>query len=925
MNARQSRILHGLAALTLLLLAAHPATLQAQSCAGRTPAFAVTSNLWLPGIFRPGETGLPNNQIPNERDSTDWDSRSFPGFHSSHEQFSSVDVEGNFLYVGYNAGFSIWNIAGTNAETPVRVQVRDGWNRSQCQNSPICTGFLSFPEGGEVDFLTEDIDVLRPQSGGSFVYVALSGKAPVGMSLWRYNTATGFLDDVYQDATRSSRMVRLVEVGSTIYAFSSYSDGLNVYDFSAALGFLPGGCLEEPGAPVTCPGVDLGNLGTIIDGRYLDVLQRPTGEIVVATTDGNAGSQRLELWSLTNPASPGAAVQMFDGLDLRTFGVALFNYESNDYLAALEFDSPQNVIKIFNVNGCSGSTCSLGAPVFDDVGVPARVSDQFLTFSLSGTTPYLYYGLFGSLFGPKIEQLLDLTTLGRPTQNITEITDGGPTYFDNCQNQNLDYWPWYYVGNEFGFDNFQPKIGKFKGNYFYRAAGGILDVHVKPGGQKRITVEVADPDPLDLYWMGEGITFEGTGGFGCNPAGTWNWTSTSPPEIDAVLVGQAGNQVTYRFDCLASSGRCDDADVSVSGTNNDSSCDGAVVTPALETVKDPTLEIVSITPASGTFTQCEIVTFAADLLGRGPTSFAWSVNDVDDTTGAVNEEDLSTAMLTFDWDTARVPTDRIFSDGFESGDTTAWSVSTASRASSRGSSLPVDIGLTLAGGTSSDSVTVDLVPVAGDPAFGSPEIESTTIDYATFDFHANILVGTVTDWSWELEDDNGEDLCTFGMDDDVPCTLETGQDISHTWMLQVGERRVDLTISNCATTPTAEASTTVMVESLEDLEVTLFELDRSQSGGACDINFDCISTLTCVCHVDETIFFDVGAMGEPDFFDFDWDGNGSFEDAGHPGTTTEVTRVFTSAIGLVTPKARARRGASTEAQRDLKETLDIQP
>ena len=104
--------------------------------------------------------------------------------------------------------------------------------------------------------------------------------------------------------------------------------------------------------------------------------------------------------------------------------------------------------------------------------------------STSTGTPFLYYGLVGGFGGSKVEQLLDLTTLGRPGQNITEITDGSPTYFDACENANLGYWAWYYPGNEFGPNNLSPRVGKFDSdtNIFYRAAGGILDVHVWEAG-----------------------------------------------------------------------------------------------------------------------------------------------------------------------------------------------------------------------------------------------------------------------------------------------------------------------------------------------------------------------------------------------------------------------------------------------------------
>lgn len=485
MNAHpQSRIVRGFAALTLLLTAAaQPTALRGQICSGQTPAFAVPESLWLDGLFRPGETDLPGNQLPPERDSTDWISLTVPGFSSGHEIFESLDVAGDYLYVAYNAGFSIWDISGVNAEDPERIKVRDGWHFSDCELDPDCGPFLSFPSGLKLAFLVEDIDVL-PDPGSSNVYIAVSGDNPVGMSLWQFDTATQNLTPIYQDTTRASRQVRLASIsagrgGTTVYAFSSYGNGLAVYDLSQALAIAP--CLEETGSD--CPGVYLGNLGSISTGRYLDVLQRPSGELLVATANGNLSSQGLELWQIDDPSTPGAADQLFSGLDNRTFGTALFSYEGNDYLAALERDGSVNVVKIFNINECSGGPCSLGAPVFDGASVPPRLSDQFLTFSTTGGTPFLYHGLVAGLGGAKVEQLLNLTTLGRPGQSITEMTDGGPTYFDVCTQDDLDYWPWYYPGNDFGLSNMSPRVGKFNPdtNFFYRAAGGILDVHVYSG------------------------------------------------------------------------------------------------------------------------------------------------------------------------------------------------------------------------------------------------------------------------------------------------------------------------------------------------------------------------------------------------------------------------------------------------------------
>ncbi len=686
--------------LALLLIAAvWPAALQAQTCAGTTPARHVPGpppnhdpaapdvDLWLPGVFRPGLTSRPNRRLPDDRDSTAWDSTDATGYSTGFEIFEGLDVAGDHLYVSYNIGFSIWDISGAFAERPKRIKVRDGWYFSDCQQDPRCGPFLSFPGSSELKFLVEDIVVL-PEPGSDNVDVAVSGKNPVGISLWRFNTATEGLTAVYQDTSRVSRQVRLVSVdgdqGRTVYAFSSFSTGLAVYDVTRALAIGP--CLQTIASD--CPGVYLGTVGSISRGRYVDVMQRPSGEILVTVSDGDQVGQplALQLWQVDDPSNPGAAILLFDGLDELIFGTSMFHYEGNDYLAVLERDDTLslNVIKIFNITACSGGPCSLGAPVFDGLGVPPRVSPQFLTFSTYKGAPVLYHGFVGGPAGRKIEQLLDLRSLGRAGQNIVEVTDGGPTYFDAlCRQDDLGYWAWYYPGNEFGLKNLSPRIGKFhpQTNYFYRAAGGVLDIHVWTPPEPVITTSVTDPDPAGLYWMGDEVTFEGSGSEGCNPVGAWTWTATTPPEISAVSTGETGNMVTYSFECDLA-GRCDNAVVSVAGANSDPSCSGAMQIAAEITVKDPSVDLTSIEPSGGTFDQCNDVVFTAGLVGRGPIDLDWTVRrdpaldpdqdpqqTLNDTVGV---EDLSTASPAFTWDTAAAVFAGIFIDGFESGSTSAW-------------------------------------------------------------------------------------------------------------------------------------------------------------------------------------------------------------------------------------------------------------
>ena len=81
--------------------------------------------------------------MPPERDSTQWTSTTIPGAFWGHELFHGLEILGTKLYVAYNAGFQIWDIAGSNAEDPHRDINKDGWRGD----------FLDFPATGENDLL----------------------------------------------------------------------------------------------------------------------------------------------------------------------------------------------------------------------------------------------------------------------------------------------------------------------------------------------------------------------------------------------------------------------------------------------------------------------------------------------------------------------------------------------------------------------------------------------------------------------------------------------------------------------------------------------------------------------------------------------------------------------------------------------------
>ncbi len=418
--------------------------------------------LW-PESLRPG---LPGQQLPAERDSTDWEGLTIPGAASGHELFKSVDVLGDHLFVAYNAGLQVWDVSGNNAEDPLLRAAADGWRGD----------FLGFPAFGKLPQLTNDVSAIESAGRGSDVLIAVSAGAPVGVSIWRF-TPPSTLAPLYQDEGDHSRQVRTAELGGTVYALAGGPGGVSVYDMSAAAG-LASPCLDDAGT--VCPGIYRGQVGTSTSGDDLDLVERG-GNLYLANSDNSAsgGGPGLEIWELADPASPGSAVLKFSGLDTDTRGPALFEYQGGFYLAVVE-SVVMLEIRIFDVAACldADGCATLAAPVASITPQLTGGSARNLTFSTSNDTPFLYYGVSTLVLdGTRVELLLDLTDLGAGT--LTEATAGGGTYLDPTSSHAVDYWGDYYVGNTHGLSNLQPLVGKFNGHYFYRAAFGILDVHVR--------------------------------------------------------------------------------------------------------------------------------------------------------------------------------------------------------------------------------------------------------------------------------------------------------------------------------------------------------------------------------------------------------------------------------------------------------------
>ncbi|NJO55669.1 MAG: hypothetical protein HC834_04120 [Rhodospirillales bacterium] len=210
--------------------------------------------------------------------------------------------------------------------------------------------------------------------------------------------------------------------------------------------------------------------------------------------------------------------------------------------------------------------------------------------------------------------LLDLSTI-HPTntnQNFLsrEVTNGGPTMVESCANRTISYWGWYYPKNNTGLHNISPRRGEFNGNYFYRAAVGVLDVHKRGAttGQPSITATASGAGP---FWMDDPITFTATTEF-CTPTSDgWDWSDN---DTVASTINGSGSTVNFTFNYCPSSD-CPNRTIDVFATN--SACPTATVVDDTITVQEPRAQIRSldVTPTGlppFQYPVCTLLGFSAD-------------------------------------------------------------------------------------------------------------------------------------------------------------------------------------------------------------------------------------------------------------------------------------------------------------------------
>lgn len=429
----------GAAALALVFCGSSSASAGCSFSPDKTPAFGVPSQLW--GELAPTDTG----RLALTRDNTYFDQT---GDFETNPYTMALDIEQGWIFVARNRRFEIWDARSV-------------------PGLPVRTTYLSFRSSGltwtpdsHAFFLFNDVDV----PPGDINIAAIAGAYGIGLAVFNIATKTEPPLLRYQDHGdgRLAEQVYAASFGGRNYAFVAASGspigGVYAYDLTAAAA-LSTACVEaQPGNTSSCPGVFLRQIGTRTRATYID----GAGTYVVVSS--GLSPMGLEIWNMANPLNPQRVMNALTSE--RVYGVALWQQGGSYFLAA----NVSGQGRIYDVSCITGGLCSpslVATRTVEGVGQKLPV-----TFSRSGDTPFVYFGTSNEcLSGNQREWLFDVSNPSSPRDVMppgTKVIGGAP----------VSYWGWYYWDNGVhGFNRTSPRMGKFFGNHFYRAAYSIFDIH----------------------------------------------------------------------------------------------------------------------------------------------------------------------------------------------------------------------------------------------------------------------------------------------------------------------------------------------------------------------------------------------------------------------------------------------------------------
>ena len=619
--------------LTLLVSAAWASTAQAQytcdrwGCGGllpdpltpcnATPVTPAPSSLW--GALTPvtDANGAPRS-IPLCQGYTSFspancrDSSYFAEFggvsYPSRAWFTGVDIENGFALASLTHGLEVWDLRTSPEDPPLLGLVR--------QN-----GFGAWTSGEE----KWPIRAVDAPAGVDTVAV-LGGGAGWGAAILDLSNKSAPLVK-YQFTDFTSEEVYAATIGVRQYAFVAATagngntggePGLYVYDMTSALA-LPSYCREDLSA-LGCGGVFKGR----IDPGVTKFVAGLDNYVVVS----HGATPGVQIYDVSNVASCGGGScptvqrKLSALADKNVEGVALWKQGSTYYLGArMGYVGPggwTQELRIYDVSCIAGSCGSLPAPLATrtDNGLPSVF--LFLTFSRSGTTPFLYLGS-DNRCGPAPfvnEWLYDVTNPSNPMEiTPTATLQASAIYQGVTQTYDVGYWGWYLRPNPTGFNFVGPRRAKFLNNIFYRAAFSLFDFHrwgsagpVAP----TITSITATPDPALQCGL---VTFTANGVSGSPmPSLSWQVFNASNQVVTTAsgvnpLAWQTGpNDTPGTYTCRATA-------TNTAGSDTKSTTVSVNSPPTLAFAGAPTAG-----PPTGTVVQFHVQS-------QGATEWAWDFGD----------------------------------------------------------------------------------------------------------------------------------------------------------------------------------------------------------------------------------------------------------------------------------------------------------
>jgi PKD repeat protein len=623
-----------------------------------------------------------------------------------------VDVENGFVFAATGKGLMMWKEALETGDPNV-------------DTAPVLMDQVYAPSvvpdwhQSDLKFYLHGIDA----PDGDATVVAVASVFNNGMLIWKVDDSSGKKEITlkYQDSEKSGSQVWATKIGGVSYAFyAATSSKVLVYNLDEAKK-VNGVCLDVSPITNTCPGVYKGMINTQTAASYIG----GTGNFL-AVSQSFLG---VEIWNVANPAQPQKVLQAAPPGGTR--GVALWKDGNNYYLAAVGTTAP--ALRIYNVTCITSGSCpsSFGSPLgsFD-----VNLSSIFVTASKKNSTvPFLYVGGEDQFSGgAQREYVLDVSNPAAPNDVTPHVNPDG-------------YWGWYYYGNSTGFNWVMPRSAKFQGNFLYRAAYGLMDVHKHTGGGPPVA-NFAWNDPV---YLGDPVTFTDTSTGGPT---SWSWTFSG---------GQPAAFADKTPPGVVFSAPAGDRQVTLDITKN-----GAQPSSKTQTVKviDPVPQIASVSVSPATPVVCQPITFKAEgVTGKPQLTYAWTLDSAAPPTGAP-----------------------------ANGNTLVWTP-TQDQAGSHSAAVTVSNGQ----GQGSDSAPVTVAALQPlNPVF-TPTNDAFTA--GKVQFHAN-QPGSVVWWSWDFDDDANPSLVTWTAWTNDPNDQDKGPNASHTYTTK-GIRAVKVRVSQNCTTP----------------------------------------------------------------------------------------------------------------------------